>query len=76
MKILWQRIDVESANKLIDSMISDVQDISLPLSVIDTVHDALESSNLVLPGKERYFKEWRVGLLGRWDASDSSKSNG
>ena len=76
MKILWQAIDAESGNKLADSITSDVQDISLPSPVIETAHDALESSNLYLPAKERSFKEWNVGLLERWDASNSSQSNG
>lgn len=77
MKILWQSIDVESGNKLADSMTSDIQDISLPSSVIEAAHEALESSNLFLPAKERSFKEWNVGLLERWDAtSTSSHPNG
>jgi hypothetical protein len=76
MKILWQKIDVEGANNLIESMISEFQDISLPLSVIEAACVDLESSNTYLPDKERNFKEWRVGLLGRWDADSSSQSNG
>ena len=69
MKILFRIIDVEQGNALADSMTSDVQDISLPVSVIDSAAEALETSNLYLPEKERSFKEWRVGLLGRWGSS-------
>lgn len=73
MKILFRVIDVEQGNSLADSMTSDVQDISLPVSVIDSAAEALETSNLYLPEKERNFKEWRVGLLGRWGSNPESQ---
>lgn len=69
MKILFQIIGTEQGDALADSLTTDVQDISLPVSVIDDAIEALEGSNLYLPEKERTFKEWRVGLLGRWDSS-------
>lgn len=69
MKILFRIIDTEQGNALADSLTSDVQDISLPVPVIENAVEALEISNLYLPEKERTFREWRVGLLGRWDSS-------
>ena len=73
MKILFRILTVEEGNALADSLTSDVQDISLPMSVITSAEEALESSNLYLPEQERIFKEWRVGLLGRWDSSNGSR---
>lgn len=71
MKILYQVIDIEHGHSLTESMISDVQDISLPISVIEAAQTALESSTLLLPERERTLKEWRVGLLERWDTPSS-----
>lgn len=67
MKVLYQAIGVEQGNKLVESMTSDVQDISLPLSVIEATQETLESSSLLLPEQERRFRDWKVGLLERWD---------
>ncbi|KAG9249649.1 ubiquitin-conjugating enzyme E2-binding protein [Emericellopsis atlantica] len=66
MKILYQCIDIDKAEKMAESMTSDVQDISFPEAVIATALEALESSNSCLPMKERTFREWKVGLLSRW----------
>lgn len=74
MKVLYQTIDAEKGNALADSMSSDVQDVSLPASVIETVHIALEFSNTLLPLGERNFKEWKVGLIERWVHDSSIKS--
>lgn len=70
MKILFRILTVEEGNALADSLTTDVQDISLPMSVIANAEKALEGSNLYLPEKERVFKEWKVGLLGRWDSGN------
>lgn len=72
MKILFRTLSVEEGNALADSLTTDVQDVNLPVTVIANAVEALESSNLYLPEKERTFKEWRVGLLRRWDASSEA----
>ncbi|KAH6898694.1 ubiquitin-conjugating enzyme E2-binding protein [Thelonectria olida] len=66
MKILYKDIDSEEGSKLIESMNSDVQEIALPQVAIKTAREQLEASGLLLPACERAFKEWNVGLLGRW----------
>jgi len=66
MKLLYQDIDVEQGNKMIESITSNVQEIDLPTEAIQMVREALASSNLLLPGRERSFKEGSVGLLDRW----------
>jgi hypothetical protein len=73
MKILYQSIDVEEAEKMAESMTSDVQDITLPKAVIGTALETLESSNSYLPAKDRTFRGWKVGLLSRWSQSDLDK---
>lgn len=55
------------ADKLLDSMTSDVQDINLPADAISEVLDTLNRSNGFLPPSNRLFKEWKVGLLEKWD---------
>ncbi|KAH8737099.1 ubiquitin-conjugating enzyme E2-binding protein [Ilyonectria robusta] len=69
MKILYRGIGVEEGNGLIDSLNSDVQEISLPQPAIEAATEKLLLSGLLLPTRERTFKEWQVGLLGRWEPS-------
>ncbi|KHN99926.1 Ubiquitin-conjugating enzyme E2C-binding protein [Metarhizium album ARSEF 1941] len=68
MKVLYQHVTAEEGDKLIDSIVSDVQDLNLPTTTIQSSSEILKSSNCLLPEKERSFKEWQVGLLDRWDA--------
>lgn len=67
MKVLYKDISVEESNRLLDSIVSDVQDLNLPLATIHMSRETLQLSNRLLPGKERFFKDWQVGLLDRWD---------
>ncbi|RSM13330.1 hypothetical protein CEP52_001888 [Fusarium oligoseptatum] len=69
MKILYRQIPVDEGEKLTTSMISDVQEISLPASAIKAAEDCLASSSHLLPAQERKFKAFDVGLLGRWEAT-------
>ncbi|KAM5369885.1 hypothetical protein ACJZ2D_008786 [Fusarium nematophilum] len=66
MKILYRHIEAEEGDKLITSMTSDVQEITLPLAAIQAAEEHLSLSSNLLPSQERTFKEWNVGLLGRW----------
>ncbi|KAH7171065.1 ubiquitin-conjugating enzyme E2-binding protein [Dactylonectria macrodidyma] len=70
MKILYRSIEQEEGNKLIESLNSDVQEISLPQPAIEAAKETLKSSSLLLPTRERTFKEWDVGLLERWELSN------
>ncbi|KID77136.1 uncharacterized protein G6M90_00g100470 [Metarhizium brunneum] len=69
MKVLYQQITAEEGDKLTDSIVLDVQDLSLPTATIQLSREILKSSNRLLPEKERSFKEWQVGLLDRWDGT-------
>ncbi|KAF4984824.1 hypothetical protein FZEAL_52 [Fusarium zealandicum] len=67
MKILYRHIGAEEGDKLTTSMVSDVQEITLPSAAIKAAEEYLSSSSHLLPAQERTFKEWNVGLLGRWE---------
>ncbi|KAK4181187.1 ubiquitin-conjugating enzyme E2-binding protein [Triangularia setosa] len=65
IKLLYQRISREEADKMLEEVTCEAQEINLPAMGIERVVEHLEESNGLLPEKERVFKEWRVGLLTR-----------
>ncbi|KAL6873118.1 ubiquitin-conjugating enzyme E2-binding protein [Trichoderma novae-zelandiae] len=67
IKVLYQDIDVEQGNSLVDSMTSGVQEISFPAAAIGTARQVLQESNSLMPVSERLFQQWHVGLLERWE---------
>ena len=67
IKILYQDIDVEQGNSLVDSLTSGVQEISFPAAAIKTARQVLQESNSLMPASERLFQQWHVGLLERWE---------
>ncbi|RYP65523.1 hypothetical protein DL771_008280 [Monosporascus sp. 5C6A] len=71
VKVLYRLVSEEEANKMLESMTSDVQDIALPADAIDAVTGVLGKSNNLLPESDRHFREWTVGLLEKWVAPPS-----
>ncbi|KAM0522324.1 hypothetical protein ACHAPE_001913 [Trichoderma viride] len=67
IKMLYQDIDAEEGNKLVDSMTSGVQEISFPAVAIKAARQVLQESNDLMPASERLFQQWHVGLLERWE---------
>ncbi|KAI5868677.1 ubiquitin-conjugating enzyme E2C-binding protein [Durotheca rogersii] len=67
VKVLYRMISASEADKLLDSMTSDVQDITLPTSIAGALLEHLTRSNGYLPHSDRLFREWTVGLLEKWD---------
>lgn len=67
MKVLYKDVTVEEGNRLLDSIVSDVQDLNLPSATIQASRESLNFSSRLLPARERVFKDWHVGLLDRWD---------
>ncbi|KAI1302237.1 ubiquitin-conjugating enzyme E2-binding protein [Xylaria venustula] len=67
VKVFYRTVSQEQADKMVESMISDVQDISLPSEAIATITELLQKSNRFIPESDRKFKEWTVGLLEKWD---------
>ncbi|OTB10542.1 hypothetical protein K445DRAFT_242346 [Daldinia sp. EC12] len=70
VKVFYRMVSQDEANKLLDSMVSDVQDITLPPDAINKVKDILDSNNQLLPQSDRQFKEWKVSLLEKWEGKD------
>ncbi|KAK5628115.1 hypothetical protein RRF57_003830 [Xylaria bambusicola] len=66
MKVFYRTISQEEADKMVESMTSGVQDISLPSEAIAILVDLLQKSNCFVPVSDRRFKDWNVGLLEKW----------
>lgn len=66
IKVFYRTIKREEADKMLDSIASDVQDLSLPRDAISTIAKLLNNSNGFIPEGDRKFKEWTVGLLEKW----------
>ncbi|KAI0433419.1 ubiquitin-conjugating enzyme E2-binding protein [Xylaria sp. FL1042] len=67
-KVFYRTVSQEQADKMLESMTSDVQDISLPYEAITTIDELLQNSNSFIPESDRRFKEWTVGLLEKWNS--------
>lgn len=65
IKLLYQLISQEEADRLLEGMNCDAQEINLPPKAIGEVIQHLDESNLLLPSKERTLREWKVGLLSK-----------
>jgi hypothetical protein len=68
IKLLYRLIDLKEADKMLEAVTCDAQEISLPAQALGEVIRHLDKSNALLPLSERMFKEWKVGLLTRWEA--------
>ncbi|KAK6199713.1 atp4 subunit B of the stator stalk of mitochondrial F1F0 ATP synthase [Pestalotiopsis sp. IQ-011] len=67
VKILYRFVTKAEADRLSESLMSDVQDVTLPSPVVRGLKQLLENSNQWLPSQSRTMKEWTVGLLERWN---------
>ncbi|KAK4103063.1 hypothetical protein N658DRAFT_422334 [Parathielavia hyrcaniae] len=67
IKLLYRPINLDEADTMLEAVTCDAQEIDLPAQAIGEVVRHLEESNALLPPAERLFKDWRVGLLTRWD---------
>lgn len=70
MKILYQEVsnittilNPETGN--LSSL--SLEELELPPGIFSALREALEKSNSMLPGSARWFREWKVGILGRYD---------
>ncbi|KAI1150504.1 ubiquitin-conjugating enzyme E2-binding protein [Nemania diffusa] len=66
VKVFYRMVSQEEADKMLDSLTSGVEDISLPLEAITTIVELLKKSNAFIPEGDREFKEWTVGFLEKW----------
>lgn len=67
MKLLYRTVSREEADRILEDVNSDVQEVNLPEEAIATVAQALKESNALLPAPERRYREWTVGMLGTWE---------
>lgn len=67
VKVFYRTVSPEEADKLLESMTSDVQDIPLPSEAITTISELLNRSNAFVPEGDRRFQDWTVGLLEKWN---------
>lgn len=65
IRLFYQLISPEEADKMLEEINCDAQEINLPVNAIKDVIYQLEESSKVLPISERNFKGWNVGLLKR-----------
>ncbi|KAI0187316.1 ubiquitin-conjugating enzyme E2-binding protein [Xylaria flabelliformis] len=65
IKVFYRTVNQKAADKMLDSITSDVQDISLPSEAITAIFGLLNKSNDFIPQSDRKFQEWTVGLLGK-----------
>lgn len=66
LKILHKDIEWEEADKLLESLALNTQEIVLPASSIQATRQILRSSTSMLPDRDRTFQGWAVGLLDIW----------
>ncbi|KAK8126650.1 uncharacterized protein PG998_002409 [Apiospora kogelbergensis] len=66
VKVFYRFVNQAEADKLVESMTSDVQDITLPAAAATQLREELEKSNGYLPKPMRNFAQWRIGLLEKW----------
>jgi hypothetical protein len=68
IKLLYRLIPKTEADRELENITSDAQEISLPNDAVGVVIKSLEDTNGLLPAGERVFnKQWKVGLLKRWE---------
>ena len=65
IKLLYRLIPREEADRMLEGVTCDAQEINLPSAAIGEVIHLLDESNMLLPVSERGFKDWKVGLLSR-----------
>ncbi|KAM7193494.1 Ubiquitin-conjugating enzyme E2-binding protein [Naviculisporaceae sp. PSN 640] len=65
IKLLYRLIPIEEAERMLETVTCDSQEINMPWAALGEVRRLLDKSNLLLPGPERVFKEWKVALLSK-----------
>ncbi|KAL2024178.1 hypothetical protein VTK56DRAFT_9334 [Thermocarpiscus australiensis] len=68
IKLLYQPIRREVADRMLEAVTCDAQEINLPAQALGEVIRHLDESNSLLPPTEQTFREWKVGLLTRWES--------
>ncbi|KAK3298849.1 ubiquitin-conjugating enzyme E2-binding protein [Chaetomium fimeti] len=67
IKLLYRPLPREEADRMLETVTCDSLEVNLPVQALGEVIRHLDDSNALLPPTERVFKEWKVGLLTRWE---------
>lgn len=67
MKLFYETIDRRAADRMLERVAVDVEEVAFPTDAIAEVVAALDTANALLPYNEKAFREWQVGLLRRWE---------
>jgi hypothetical protein len=67
IKLLFRSASLEEADRMLSTITCDSQEINLPAQAMGEVLRHLEKSRALLPPAERIFKDWKVGLLTKWE---------
>ncbi|PKS06532.1 hypothetical protein jhhlp_007280 [Lomentospora prolificans] len=67
VKLLYMVIDRVTADKLIEPVTSDIQDLSLAQDALDQSISFLNASNCLFPQEQRCYNDFKVGLLNRYE---------
>ncbi|GAB1311423.1 hypothetical protein MFIFM68171_01633 [Madurella fahalii] len=67
IKLLYRLIHREEAERMLEAVTCEAQEINLPAQALSKVLEHLHESTSLLPPTERMFKDWKVGLLTRWE---------
>jgi hypothetical protein len=69
-KVFYQ--PVPNPQELLDANHNTLEELILPQSILDEFSTSLIASTKILPESARSFKEWSVGLLGRYERNPIS----
>lgn len=67
IKLLYRAISRSEADKLLEPVTSDIQDVGLAKEALRESINRLEASNKLLPEEQRRHQDWKVGLLDRYE---------
>lgn len=68
MKVFWRTVNEYQDTQ--DKQDISVEQLSLPIKVVNAIRQSLETSVALLPASARTFKEWNIGLLRRFAEGD------
>ena len=63
MKIYYKI--VQNSEELFEQQCLNIDELQLPIEVVQTLHSEIKSSTQLLPAPARKFQDWDVGLLER-----------
>lgn len=69
IKLFYRTIGRVEADRLLDPVASDIQDLTLAEGALRETIWQLEATNRLLPEEQRRHQNWKVGLLNRYESN-------